>query len=108
MSDLIDFKALERAPVAPISFDFFAVQNVLAPSSLQAIRDDFSTIEKPGIFPLASLSYGLAFASLIDEVKSSRLTAIIGEKFGIAEPMFTIPRRITCLFTPHPMRSMAA
>ena len=83
MTNMIDFTAIELAPVIHSPFDFFAVQNVLTPNRLKAIRDDFPTIEKPGIFPLTALTYGPAFASLIEDVQSSRLSEIIGKKFGV-------------------------
>jgi SM-20-related protein len=40
-------------------------------------------IDKPGVFPLTSLRYGAAFAKLIEEISSSQLATIVGEKFGV-------------------------
>ena len=83
MSEIIDCSAIEAACVAHDPFDFFAVDNVLSPGSLDAIRHDFPSIEKPGIYPVDTLTYGAAFAKLIAEVKSSQLSEIVGKKFGI-------------------------
>ena len=93
MTNMIDFTAIELAPVIHSPFDFFAVQNVLTPNRLKAIRDDFPTIEKPGIFPLTALTYGPAFASLIEDVQSSRLSEIIGKKFGV--DLTSLPLMVT-------------
>ncbi len=93
MTNMIDFRAFELASVTHTPFDFFAVQNALTQNSLNAIRNDFPNIEKPGIFPLSSLTYGPAFASLVEEVESSRLSEIIGQKFGI--DLSNLPLMIT-------------
>ena len=93
MTEMIDFSAIEQASVNHSPFDFFAVQNALTRTSLEAIRADFPAIDTPGIFPLSSLSYGPAFASLIAEVKSSRLSDVIGQKFGV--DLSTLPLMVT-------------
>jgi hypothetical protein len=83
MSELLDLSAIEAAPVTHDPFDFFAINTVLTPGSLDAIRRDFPVIDKPGIYPVDTLTYGAAFAALIAEVNSRQLSDIVGKKFGI-------------------------
>jgi len=83
MTEIIDLRAIEQASVTRSPFDFFTVQNALTHTSLEAIRADFPKIDKPGIFPLTSLTYGPAFSALLKEINSSQLSDIIGQKFGI-------------------------
>lgn len=80
---MIDLDALAKAPVAREPFEFFSVYGVLRDQDLEAIHNDFPKIDKPGIFPLASLQYGPAFARLIEEIKSSQLAEVVGKRFGV-------------------------
>lgn len=80
---MIDFNAIGRTPVAREPFKFFATPGVLSPVDLAAIGADFPAIRKPGIFPLTELTYGPAFAALIEDVRSSELEDLMSEKFGV-------------------------
>lgn len=80
---MIDFDAINRTPVTKEPFKFFATPGVLSPVDLAAIGADFPAIRKPGIFPLSELSYGPAFADLIEDVRSSELEDLMSEKFGV-------------------------
>ena len=83
MTRPIKLSTLNAATVTHDPFDFFAVDNVLTPGSLQAIRKDFPRIDKPGIYPVDALQFGPNFAALLADITSDRLRAIIGNKFGI-------------------------
>lgn len=80
---MLDFDAINKTPVTQEPFSFFATPGVLSPVDLATIRADFPVIRKPGIFPLSELSYGPAFAALIEDIRSSDLEDIMGEKFGV-------------------------
>ncbi len=80
---MIDLKAISKADVAREPFQFFATGSVLSKEELEAIRRDFPKIEKPGIFPLSELTYGPAFAKLVDDIRSPALAKAVGEKFGV-------------------------
>lgn len=80
---MIDLQAISKADVASEPFQFFATGGVLPKADLEAIRRDFPNIEKPGIFPLTELTYGPAFAKLIDDIKSPALAEAVGQKFGV-------------------------
>ena len=80
---MIDLHAISKADVAREPFQFFATGNVLSKDELEAIRRDFPKIEKPGIFPLSELTYGPAFAKLVEDIRSPALAKAVGEKFGV-------------------------
>jgi hypothetical protein len=80
---VIDYRAIRNTSVARQPFKFFATPGVLSPVDLATIEVDFPTIRKPGIFPLSELSYGPAFAALIDDICSSELQDIMSKKFAL-------------------------
>ena len=83
MTDLIDLASIASCPVTHQPFDFFAVENVLAPGALQSIRDDFPSIDKPGLYPIASVTGGPSFTALVETIKGSEFAKLIGNKFGV-------------------------
>jgi hypothetical protein len=80
---VIDLVAIEEAEVSREPFAFFTADDVLGAQELTSVRRDFPSIEKPGIFPLAALDYGPAFARLIDDIRSPKLAEIVGRKLGV-------------------------
>ena len=80
---MIDFDAIARAEVRREPFPFFAASGVLSAVDLAAIRADFPDIRKPGIFPLSEISYGPAFARLVEDIRSQELEDIMAEKYGV-------------------------
>ncbi len=80
---MIDLEAIANAPVANEPFQFLASGPVLSDSDLRDIQTDFPKISKPGIYPLSELEYGPAFARLVDDIRSSRMATVMGEKFGV-------------------------
>ncbi len=80
---MIDFGAIARTEALREPFQFFATENVLSAVDLAAIRRDFPDIRKPGIFPLSELSYGPAFARLIEDIQSRELEDVMAEKYAV-------------------------
>jgi SM-20-related protein len=80
---MVDLERLVSANVQQAPFPFAIVPGFVKSDALTAIDSDFPKVEKPGSFPLASLSYGPAFSSLIAELSSPRMAAIIAEKLKI-------------------------
>lgn len=80
---MLDLEALRAAPVASDPFPYFTASGTLDPDALAAIRADFPAIAHPGIFPLAELAYGPAFAALIEEIRGADLEDILSEKFDV-------------------------
>lgn len=73
------------AGVQPVHepFRYFAAEQVLSDTDLDAIRADFPRIDKPGVFPLTALSYGPAFSRLVADIRSPELARAVGQKLGV-------------------------
>lgn len=79
---MLDIAAIDRTLVATAPFKFFLAPGVLSPVDLAAVRADFPKISEPGLFPLSEMSYGPAFARLIEAIRSPDLEAVIARKLG--------------------------
>tara|TARA_Y100000031_G_C8208401_1_gene379704 strand:- start:549 stop:1172 length:624 start_codon:yes stop_codon:yes gene_type:complete len=80
---MLDMNALAAAPVAVDPFKYFVATDLLDPETLKEIQVDFPEIDAPGIFPLSDLTYGPAFRTLINEIRSSELESVMARKFEI-------------------------
>lgn len=80
---MINFAAIAGAEVAREPFQFFAMPDVLNTADLAAIEADFPDIRKPGIFPLSALTYGPAFARLVEDIRSQDMEDVMAEKYGV-------------------------
>lgn len=90
---MINLDKLAQASVAKEPFPYMVGQGLLADSDLAGIDRDFPDINQSGVFPLSELSYGEAFAKLIDDVQSEGLEDLLGEKFGL--DLSSLPLMIT-------------
>ncbi|MFZ1110500.1 MAG: 2OG-Fe(II) oxygenase [Rhodomicrobium sp.] len=79
---MLNIEAIREAKAAHEPFSFFQAQ-VLAEDDLNQIREDFPSIEKPGVFPLDALHYGPGFASLLEAIQSPALAKAVGDKLGL-------------------------
>lgn len=80
MTDMLDYKALQAAPVQHEPFTWFTVPNFVTPSGLAAVEMDYPKIVQPGSFPLPTLRYGDRFAQLMRDIQSKDMARIVGEK----------------------------
>ena len=80
---LLDFEALQLAPLSRDPFTFTVVQNAIRPADAAAIRDDFPQIEDSGLLPVEATRPGPLFRRLIDELKSEETARAFSEKFGV-------------------------
>jgi hypothetical protein len=80
---MLDYRRLSAAEIAFEPFPFAIVPGFVERDARDAIEADYPRIARSGSFPLASLSYGPAFARLIGELTGERMQAIVAEKFGI-------------------------
>jgi hypothetical protein len=90
---LLDFEALQRAPLLREPFTFTVVRDAIRPADAAAIRDDFPQIEEPGLLPVEATLYGPLFRRLIEELKSEETARAFSEKFGVN--LVRRPRMIT-------------
>lgn len=80
---MINYDAIRRTKVSQEPFQFFSTPGVLSAVDLAAIRADFPDIREPGIFPLSELSYGAAFARLIDDITGPELEDVMADQYGV-------------------------
>jgi hypothetical protein len=80
---MLDFARLDAATVTTEPFAFTIVPAFVGPDFRDAIEADYPRIKRSGSFPLASLSYGPAFARMIDELTGPTMRAIVARKFEI-------------------------
>ena len=80
---MLDFEQLNTATVAAEPFPFVIVPEFVTRNARAAVEADYPRIERAGSFPLAALSYGPAFAQLIDELTGKSMRFIVSCKFDI-------------------------
>ena len=80
---MINFEALQGGVAATEPFAYMVCKGLLNESTLADVSRDFPAIEQPGVFPLSDLTYGPAFANLIDDICSREMEDLLAQKFGI-------------------------
>lgn len=80
---MLRLDAIENSPISRQPFSYFTTDAVLDHQALASIQHDFPAIAGPGVFPLSALSFGPAFARLIDEINGASLRTIMERKFEV-------------------------
>ena len=80
---MLDFDAIAEAKITRNPFQFFVTPNVLCNEALATLTASFPDIKSPGVFPLSELSFGPAFAKLIEDIRNPMLARIISERFNL-------------------------
>lgn len=92
---MLDFARLDAAQVTTEPFPFTIVPGFVAAEFRDAIEGDYPRVERAGSFPLASLTYGPAFAQMVEELTGPGMRAIVARKFEIdleSRPVMTTVR----------------
>lgn len=79
----LDLAALRAAPVTRTPFEYLVVPGFVKPPAAAAINADYPRIQQPGSFPLSEVTYGGAFAAMIEELQSDEFRRIFEEKFRV-------------------------
>lgn len=79
----IDLQAFRKTPLTWQPFPFTVVRNFIFPEVLEKICADFPAITRPGSFPASELSYGTAFAGLLDDIHQPEVTEAFSEMFQV-------------------------
>jgi hypothetical protein len=79
----VDLDALDAVPLERAPYDFLIVPGFVRESALAAVEADFPPITRHGSYPARGLTYGPAFAALLDEVQASPVRDAFARKFGI-------------------------
>jgi hypothetical protein len=95
-SEIFDLAAFEAASLQSDPFDYLIVPGFIRQDALAALNRDFPAIEGPSNHAPERLSYGPAFATLLESLRSAELAALFGAKFGVdlagCEPTIAIRR----------------
>lgn len=78
-----DLEALRQTPIAQEPFTFGITKQALLESAIAPLDRDFPKIDKPGSFPVDQVTYGPAFADLLQEIHGPDFTRVISDKLGI-------------------------
>lgn len=80
---MIDLQRLFGTPLVTEPFEYCIVPEFLPRDMLDGVEADFPAIDQGGSFPLSSLTYGPAFAALVEELRSDAVRDAFGNYFGI-------------------------
>jgi hypothetical protein len=100
----LDLEAFGRAPLVRRPFEHLVLPGFIKPQARAAIIADYPQIEKPGSFPVSSVSHGPAFGQLLDELNGPQMRSAFEEKFAIdlaGRPTMITARGRCCLRDGH-------
>ena len=80
---MIDFEAIEHASVTRESFTYFASAQAMHPHDLIAVRQDFPDIDGTGVSLVDDLTFGTAFARLVNDIRSPRMVRLMSRKLSV-------------------------
>lgn len=80
---LINLDAVRRAEVQRDPFDFMVAPGFLDGEALAQVNSDYPAIDTAANHALENLSYGPAFARLMEEMQSPEFAAVLGERFDM-------------------------
>jgi SM-20-related protein len=79
----LDLPSFRATPLQRDPFDYLVLPGFIRPEARAAINADYPQVESPGSFPLSEVTYGPAFAALIEELKGPEMRSAFAQKFGI-------------------------
>jgi hypothetical protein len=80
---ILDFEALERAPLQKDPCDFVIVPNFVRRAALAGVNRHFPDIEVAGNFPPEQLHYGQTFSTLLEELQGPQMREKFSAKFAL-------------------------
>jgi Rps23 Pro-64 3,4-dihydroxylase Tpa1-like proline 4-hydroxylase len=81
---ILDFEALDGAPLQKDPCDFIVVPQFVKREALAEVNRDYPEIDVAGNFPPEQLHYGQTFSTLLDELQSPFMRGKVAAKFGIS------------------------
>jgi SM-20-related protein len=79
----MDLDAFKATPLTREPFEFLAVPAFLNAEACAEINRDYPKIAESGSYPVAQLSFGPAFQTLLDELASDAFRDAFAEKFDV-------------------------
>src|SRR5712671_2066945 len=83
MPSMLDLERFGATPLTREPFEFLIVPEFVKADARSAIHDDYPGVDRPGSFPLGEVSYGSAFARLIEQMRSDEFRRAFEEKFNV-------------------------
>jgi hypothetical protein len=83
MLSMLDLERFRGTPLTREPFEFLIVPEFVKADARAAIHNDYPEIDRPGSFPLREVTYGSAFAKLVEEMRSDEFRKAFEEKFSI-------------------------
>lgn len=83
MLSMLDLDRFRNTPLTRQPFDFLIVPEFVKAEARSAIEKDYPGVSRPGSFPLREVTYGTAFAKLIEEMRSEEFRKAFEEKFDV-------------------------
>ena len=80
---ILNLDAVRAAPVSREPYSFFLGNDVLKADAVDAIREDFPAIAKPGYLTVDEVALSGRFGDLVAELEGDAVSRVLGEKFGI-------------------------
>ncbi len=75
--------AFGATPLTKQPFEYLIVPNFVRSETCARINADYPSISQTGSFPVAQLSFGSAFQSLLDDLESDQFRSAFEQKFAI-------------------------
>ena len=97
---MLNLDALAKQPPTPQPFNHVEAVGLLPEAAREALARDFPDPGKTGFFPVEDLTYGPAFAELLEDVKSPEFSRIVGEKLDrdlVNRPQMIVARKWSAL-----------
>lgn len=80
---LLDIAAFDNAPLERDPFDFLIAHRALSADALAQVNRDYPRIDGPANYQPDQLSYGPAFARLLQDLAGLDFQAAVERKFGV-------------------------
>jgi SM-20-related protein len=90
---LININALRSAQLQTDPYDYLVAPGFLSADALEQVNRDYPAIDTAANHALENLSYGPAFAALMEELRDSALARVLGEKFDL--DLVSLPTTVT-------------
>jgi SM-20-related protein len=83
MLSTLDLERFRATQLTREPFDFLIVPGFVKDGARAAINKDYPDVGRPGSFPLREVTYGPAFAKLIEEMRTDEFRKAFEEKFDV-------------------------
>ena len=80
---MLDLETFRETPLTREPFEFLIVPEFVKAEARLGIHKDYPDVNRPGSFPLGEVTYGPAFAKLIEEMRGDDFRRAFAEKFGV-------------------------